>query len=149
MDKLKSTPASNAAVNVLSIVKKKSVEQSYNDSPNRAKYLKVASCSWPSLDGDPVIDISSVREPIGSDQSGNSQEKRPLNFSSLFKMNIRKGDGDDINVFQSLHCVKKDMPVFTGSKRPDGSVDVIFKNLEDAKNAQNVLKTKLNNLRRM
>ena len=73
---------------ILSIVKKKSVEQSYNDSPNRAKYLKVASCSWPSLDGDPVIDISSVREPIGSHQSGNSQEKRPLNFSSLFKMNI-------------------------------------------------------------
>ena len=57
-----------------------------------------------------------------------------------------KGDGDDINVFQSLHRVKKDMPVFTGSKRSNGSVDVIFKNLEDAKNAQNVLKTKLNNL---
>ena len=57
-------------------------------------------------------------------------------YSEKVKMNIKKIAADEnTNLLKSLYDAKSLIPGFTGKKKMDGSVDVLFKNFDDANKA--------------
>ena len=114
-------------------------------SPKR-KLPKLA-VAWSSNDDDnPVMNmISDMNDESAAILPVN---KRPMDYSSSFKMNISSNADNEgtSNLLKDLHSIKGDMPVFTGNRKYDGSVDIVFQNLQDATKAKNVLDTKLKNV---
>ena len=114
-------------------------------SPKR-KFPKLA-VAWSRNDNDnPVMSMISDMNDDGV--AIPPVIKTPMDYSNLFKMNISSTADNEgtSNLLKDLHGIKGDMPVFTGNRKYDGSVDVVFQNLEDATKAKNVLGTKLKNV---
>ena len=80
------------------------------------------------------------------DSTAKSPHTAYTTYSDKVKMNIRKNAVDaNSNLLKSLYEAKSLVPDFTGRKKMDGSVDVLFKNFEDANKAKAILDNKLIN----
>ena len=120
-------------VSVLDLLQKKPSGASIPDfnSPVRKK----AMVTFPEDGSSPAIQIFN---PV--------TKKVDSSYSDKVKMNIRKNAADaNSNLLKSLHDAKGLVPEFTGRKKIDGSVEVLFKNFEDANKAKAILDDKLKN----
>ena len=116
-------------------------------SPKR-KYAKVG---WEKNDHDnPIMSIRPFVPDLADDPSKEwpavPPRKPTMDYASLFKVNISASDENNSDMLKNLHSIKGDMPAFRGSKNRNGSVDVVFQNLEDATKAKKLLDTKLQNI---
>ena len=125
---------------VLNLVQNLAPKQAWADSPNRRKYAKVASfdCSH----DDPVVSFKP------SESLCAPALKRSLNpnvNSEFVKINVKAKD-DGSKLLSNLHGAKGALPKFTGRKKHDGSVDMLFENFDDAKAAKVVMDKNLANV---
>ena len=68
----------------------------------------------------------------------------PLSSKSGFKINLKKiADSTTSELLKELHIHRKELPVFSGRRKKDGSHDVLFKSYEEACKAKDVLDKKL------
>ena len=72
------------------------------------------------------------------------QPPAQIDSSNQIKMKIKKGANMTAsNLLKSLHEVKPLLPEFTGKKHSDDSIDVLFRNFEEANKAKTILENKL------
>ena len=55
------------------------------------------------------------------------------------KLNLKKTAESTSTVLQEIHRARNDLPAFSGRKKKDGSHDILFKNLSDARKAKEIL----------
>lgn len=65
------------------------------------------------------------------------------NSRAEVKLNLKKSAESTSTVLQEIHRARHDLPAFSGRKKKDGSHDIIFKNLSDARKAKDILDEKI------
>ena len=125
---------------VLNLVQNLAPKQAWTDSPNRRKYAKVASfdCSH----GDPVVSSKPLESMCAP---ALRRSVNPNKNSELVKINVKAND-DGSKLLSNLHGAKGALPKFTGRKKNDGSVDMLFQDFNDAKAAKDAMDKNLANV---
>ena len=89
-----------------------------------------------------LFDRAGLKQP--SPVNSDAHRNNVISYSDKVKLNIKKDESSTSSDFmKSLHDTKNSMPSFTGKKRADGSIDVLFKSFEDANKAKTILDTNL------
>ena len=106
-------------------------------SPKR----KSARFAWKDDDIDPILTM------FPSDNSKAPKSVQPLNqkhssYSDMVKLNIKTTNNVLKNLHDNRHLVSG---MSTRKKKSDGSIDVLFKNFDEAEKAKSLLEEKLGN----
>ena len=120
--------------NVLDILKESPRPAVYDlNSPAR----KSARITFPDDGGIPAVQIYS---------SANKSMKAKETYSDKVRMTVKKTADDSSNdLLKNLHATKSLIPSFTGKKKADGCVDILFRSFEDANKAKVILDENLAN----
>ena len=99
---------------------------------------KCARVSFDDGDDSPsmeLFDAAGLKQP--SPVTGDAHRNNAISYSDKVKLNIKKDESSTSSDFmKSLHDAKNIMPSFTGKKKANGSIDVLFKSFEDANKAK-------------
>ena len=121
--------------------------QQFSSNVPASPVRKCARVSF--LDGDDnpslqLFDASSTKHQ-SSLTNDTRKENNAISYSDKVKMNIKIGEtSTSSDVLKRLYDAKSTMPSFTGRKKSNGSIDILFKSFEDANQAKTVLDEKLN-----
>ena len=95
---------------------------------------------------DPILEMSTIPTCNQDDESqarsaASGISSRKLDYAGVFKVNLsKKKASPEVNLFQNLHNLKKELPDFTvGKKKSNGSVEILFQCHADAMKAKGIL----------